>query len=53
LINSDKKDNIIKYAKGLTPLDIFEKISGIQEIRSNLKRYMNYQLAVDMLTLTT
>lgn len=51
LINSDKKDNIIKYAKGLSPLDIFEKISEIQEIRSNLKRYMNYQLAVDMLTL--
>ncbi|HHW23788.1 MAG TPA: DNA polymerase III subunit delta' [Clostridiaceae bacterium] len=51
LINSDKKDNIIKYARGLSPDDIFAKISGIEEIRSNLKRYMNYQLAVDMLTL--
>lgn len=51
LINSDKKDNILKYAKKLTPVEIFGKISWIQEIRSNIKRYMNYQLAVDMLTL--
>ncbi len=51
LINSDKKDNIIKYAKGYSPLDISEKISRIQEVRSNLKRNMNYQLAVDMVTL--
>lgn len=51
LINSDKKDNIIKYAKGYSPLDISEKIARIQEVRSNLKRNMNYQLAVDMVTL--
>lgn len=51
LINSDKQDNIIKYAKELSPVDIIEKIEKIQDIRSNLKRYMNYQLAVDILTL--
>lgn len=51
LINSDKKDNIIKYAKGLSYLEISDRISRIQEVRSNLKRNMNYQLAVDMVTL--
>jgi len=51
LINSDKQDNIIKYAKEFSPVDIMEKIKGIRDIRKNLKRHMNYQLAVDMLTL--
>lgn len=51
LINSDKKNNIIEYAKNHEFLEITEKIAKIHEIRSNLKRNMNYQLAVDMVTL--
>ncbi len=51
LINSDKKNNIIEYAKSHKPIELTEKISKIQEIRSSLKRNMNYQLAVDMVTL--
>lgn len=51
LINSDKKNNIIEYARHYEPLEIIEKIAKIQEIRNNLKRNMNYQLAVDMVTL--
>lgn len=51
LINSDKKDNILKYAKEHSTYYITDKISRIQEVRSNLKRNLNYQLAVDMVTL--
>ncbi len=51
LINSDKKDKILAYAQRYDPLVITEKISRIHEIRSNLKRNMNYQLAVDLITL--
>ncbi len=51
LINSDKKDNILAYAQRNDPLVLTEKISRIHDIRSNLKRNMNYQLAVDMITL--
>ncbi|NLM74548.1 MAG: AAA family ATPase [Clostridiaceae bacterium] len=53
LINNDKKDKILEYANGLKPYEIIEKINNIQDIRSALKRNMNYQLAVDMVTLGT
>lgn len=51
LINCDKKDNIVEYAKGLTLFELTEKIRRVHEIRSSLKRNMNYQLAVDIVTL--
>lgn len=51
LINSDKKDNIIAYAQSADFKALTQKIEFIQEMRSNLKRNMNYQLAVDRLTL--
>ncbi|MGI6123129.1 MAG: ATP-binding protein [Acetivibrionales bacterium] len=51
LINADKKDNILKYANKHSTVDITDKISMIEKVRSNMKRNMNYQLAVDMLTL--
>lgn len=51
LINSDKKDNILKYANKHSTIDVTEKISRIEKVRSNMKRNMNYQLAVDMITL--
>lgn len=51
LINSDKKDKIVAYANRYKPIELTEKIAIIQEMRSNLKRNMNYQLAVDTVTL--
>jgi DNA polymerase-3 subunit delta' len=51
LINSDKKDNILKYANTHSAIDITEKISKIETVRSNMKRNMNYQLAVDIITM--
>lgn len=51
LINPDKKDNIIKYANEHSTYDITQKIYRIQEVRLNIKRNLNYQLAVDMVTL--
>lgn len=51
LINSGKRDNILEYARKYNIQDIASKISGINNIRSSLKRYMNYQLAVDLVTL--
>lgn len=51
LINCDKKDKIIEYAKTFKASEILDKISKISDIRNNLKRNMNYQLAVDMVTL--
>lgn len=51
LINSDKKDNILKYANMHSTIDITEKISRIEKVRNNMKRNMNYQLAVDIITM--
>lgn len=51
LINSDKKDNILKYANMHSTFDITEKMSRIEMVRSNMKRNMNYQLAVDIITM--
>lgn len=51
LINSDKKDNIVAYAQRTDLSALAQKIDYIQEMRSNHKRNMNYQLAVDMMTL--
>jgi DNA polymerase-3 subunit delta' len=51
LINSDKKANIVEYAKHHETLELTVKIEKINEIRNDLKRNMNYQLAVDMVTL--
>jgi DNA polymerase-3 subunit delta' len=51
LINFDKQDNILEYAECYDSIAIADKIARIQEIRNNLKRNMNYQLAVDMATL--
>ncbi|MCX7771517.1 MAG: hypothetical protein N2376_00195, partial [Clostridia bacterium] len=51
LINSDKQDNIEEYVRQTSFTELTDKITKIQEVRSNLKHYMNYQLAVDMMTL--
>lgn len=51
LINSDKRDKLIKYAEKNTVQGLIAKIDNINGVRSQLKHYMNYQLAVDMLTL--
>lgn len=51
LINYDKKDNIVEYAINLNPNEITQKIHNIQKVRDALKHNMNYQLAVDMITL--
>lgn len=51
LINSDKKANIVEYSKQYEFLEITEKIAKIGDIRNSLKRNMNYQLAVDLVTL--
>ncbi len=52
LINSDKRDNIFAYAQRHTFREINEKMALIDEIRGHLGNYMNYQLAVDMITLS-
>ena len=51
LINSDKKIKIIGYIEKKSPEELIEKIDKINGIRNSLKRNMNYQLAVDMVTL--
>lgn len=52
LINSDKRDNIIAYAQRHSFREISEKMALIDQIRGHLSNYMNYQLAVDMITLS-
>jgi hypothetical protein len=52
VINSDKRDNIFAYAQRHTFREINEKMALIDEIRGHLGNYMNYQLAVDMITLS-
>lgn len=51
LINGDKRDNIIEYARKRPMQEIMDNLARIEEIRSNIRSYMNYQLAVDMITL--
>jgi len=51
LINSDKKDNILKYANMHSTIEITDSISGIEKVRDDMKRNMNYQLAVDYITM--
>jgi len=51
LINSDKKDNILKYANMHSAIDITERISRIENVRNGMKRNVNYQLAVDYITM--
>lgn len=51
LINYDKKDNILEYVSGINPGEIANKINNIQKIRDDLRHNMNYQLAVDLITL--
>jgi len=51
LINSDKKDNILKYANMHSTIDITEKISRVERVRNGMKRNINYQLAVDYITM--
>ena len=51
LINSDKKDKILEYAHNNNIQYMIEKIMKLNEVREHLKSYMNYQLAVDMITL--
>lgn len=51
LINSDKSDKLIKYAQRISLQRVIAAIEEINAIRSQLKRYMNHQLAVDLVTL--
>ncbi|NLX63621.1 MAG: DNA polymerase III subunit [Clostridiaceae bacterium] len=51
LINSDKKDNILKYANMHSAIEITERISRVERVRNGMKRNINYQLAVDYITM--
>jgi len=51
LINQDKRDKLIKYAEKQTIQGLISRIDNINGVREQLKRYTNYQLAVDLLTL--
>jgi DNA polymerase-3 subunit delta' len=51
LINSDKRDSIIEYAKRHNIQEMLSRMKALNEIRENLRYYMNYQLAVDLVTL--
>lgn len=51
LINSDKKDNIEKYALKIGTQELIKRIFLLEDIKNGINSYMNYQLAVDTLTL--
>ncbi|HOQ75953.1 MAG TPA: DNA polymerase III subunit delta' [Thermoclostridium sp.] len=51
LINSDKFDKLMEYAKKNSIQGLIKKIEELNGVRSKLKRYMNHQLAVDLVTL--
>lgn len=51
LINSDKRDKLMEYARRSSLRRVIAGIQEVNAIRSHLKRYMNHQLAVDLVTL--
>ncbi|HOP73139.1 DNA polymerase III subunit delta' [Thermoclostridium caenicola] len=51
LINSDKRDKLMEYARRSSMQRVIAVIREVNAIRSHLKRYMNHQLAVDLVTL--
>ena len=51
LINSDKSDKLMKYAKKNSIQGLIEKIEELNGVRSQLRRHINHQLAVDLVTL--
>jgi DNA polymerase-3 subunit delta' len=51
LINWDKRDKLMEYAKKSSIQALIAKIEELNGVRSQLKRYINHQLAVDLVTL--
>ena len=51
LINSDKSDKLMEYAKKNSIQGLIEKIEELNGVRSQLRRHINHQLAVDLVTL--
>jgi len=49
LINSDKKDIILKYAGRFSAGKLLNNIEIIEEARRNIKQNANYQLAVEVM----
>jgi len=49
LINSDKKDIILKYAGRFSAGKLLNNIEIIEETRRNIKQNANYQLAVEVM----
>ena len=51
LINSDKSDKLMEYAEKNSIRSLMEKIEKLDGVRSQLKRHITHQLAVDLVTL--
>lgn len=51
LINSDKSDKLMEYAKKNSIQGLIGKIEELNGVRSQLRRHINHQLAVDLVTL--
>ncbi|TYQ16829.1 UNVERIFIED_CONTAM: DNA polymerase-3 subunit delta' [Acetivibrio alkalicellulosi] len=49
LINSDKKDIIVNNINNFSTEKLFKNIKAIDELRSNIRRNVNYQLAVEVM----
>lgn len=49
LINSDKKDIILKNVDGFEIGKLIENIAAIEEARRNIKQNANYQLAIEVM----
>jgi len=51
LINSDKKDMIIKIAKSYSKRKLLDKTSTLENLRRSFERNINHQLGVDVLVM--
>ncbi len=51
LINPDKKGKLLEYIKKHDRIELANYIDRLEIMRNNLKHNLNYQLAVDMVTL--
>lgn len=51
LINSDKKDMIIKIAKAYTKRKLLDKTNTLERLRRSFELNVNYQLGVDVLVM--
>ncbi len=51
LINSDKKDMIIKIAKAYTKRKLLDKTNTLEGLRRSVEANVNHQLGVDVLVM--